>query len=289
MFLFTFLCVAAVEIYAVGEACFASEEAHFWPAWIWTLLMGAVLGLACLTRLHLLVLLIPFALFFLFVPRANYFLIPLLVLLVAGMVGPWFWHMYYVSGSPVGSNVPYLHYGTKGNEGNQIFCAAGRSGLQPAFQGHHRKEFTTFGWHFAHGWDLLGTSPMVVLFFASLLHTFKRKQVQALRWLLVACLFILILATGFGSATPGPIDTWNVIVLLLPGMLIIGSAYFFILLDRLHLELKLMANAIVVATLVLVSCRWRERFWIHTRITPIRPTCRRRSKRSEPMCIRGNG
>jgi hypothetical protein len=254
MFLVTILCVAAVEIYAVGEACFASDEARFWPAWVWTLLLGLVLGLACLTRLQLLALLVPFALFFIFVPRGSYFLMPFLALIVIGIVAPWFWHMYKISGSPVGSNVSFLHYGAKGNEGNQIFCAFVPPDNNQLFKDVTGKEFTGFGWHFAHAWDLLGANPMVLLFFAAILHQFKRLQVQALRWLLIACGFVLILATNFGSACPAPVDTWNAIVLLLPGMLVIGSAYFFILLDRLHLQLKLMANAITVTMLVLISC-----------------------------------
>ena len=95
---------------------------------------------------------------------------------------------------------------------------------------------------------------MIALFFASLLHVFKRGQVQALRWLLVACVVCLVLATSFGSPTPAPIDTWNTVVLLLPGMLVIGTAYFFILLDRLHLQLRILSNAITATALVLISC-----------------------------------
>jgi hypothetical protein len=254
MFLVTILCIAAVEIYAVGEAVSGSQEARFWPAWVWTLVLGLILGLACLTRLNLLVLLIPFGVFLIFVPRGSYLLIPVLAVVVIAMVAPWFWYMYNVSGNILGSNVPFLHYGIKGDEGNQIFCVLAPPDNNQLFKDLADKQFTGFGWHFAHAWGMLGTNPLIVFFVASIFHNFKRRQVQALRWLLIACGFCLILATNCGSASPAPIDTWNTLVLLLPGMLVIGSAYFFILLDRLHLDLKLMANAITVTTLVLISC-----------------------------------
>jgi len=237
----------------VGEARFESSEASFWPVWLWTLLLAVALGLLSLTRLHLLVLLLPFGLFFLSIPSRNLLLPLLLALISIGMVAPWFWSMYRISGSPIGSNVSLLHYGTEGFEGNQIYCVLAEPNYQQLFKDVTGKEFVGFGWAFAHAWGLLGTNFITVFFFASLLHTFKRPRTQALRWLILGCGFCILLANNFGVPHPANIDAWNNLILLLPGMLVMGSAFFFLLLDRLHLQLWILNNAVTTALLILVA------------------------------------
>jgi hypothetical protein len=253
MCLTTLVLFATVEIFSVGEACFESTEAPFWPAWLWTLLLAVILGLISLTRLHLLVLLLPLALFFLSVPRSSFWLILVLVVVVLGMVVPWFWHMYFISGSLIGSNIPFLHYGSEGFEGNQIYGVLGAPDYNQLFKDIAGKEFIGFGWNFAHAWSLLGTNPIVLLFFVSTLHSFKRPRVQALRWLIVGAAFSIIAANNFGSPHPENLDPWNNLVILLPGMLVVGSAFFFILVDRLHFPLWILNNAITITMLVLVA------------------------------------
>lgn len=253
MFLMTVVLFVAVEIYAVGESCFESTEAPFWPAWVWTLLLAFVLGLACLTRLHLLILVVPLLVFLLLVPQGNKLIVVPLALIVLGMTVPWFLHLYHLSGSWVGSNVPLLHYGTDGFDGNQVYCTLGAPNYEQLFKDVAGKEFTGFTWTFAHGWDLLGTNALVILFFTSILHNFKRGKAQAFRWLILGMGLCLIAANNFAVPKPTALDPWNTLVILLPGIIVVGSAYFFILVDRLHLELWLLHNAITVAMLILIA------------------------------------
>ena len=100
---------------------------------------------------------------------------PFVAILVVGLVAPWFWHLYKVSGNPLGSNLPYLLFGAAGYEGDQIFRSASIPGYEALFKAASTKEYSGFLWHFEHGWDLLGSNPMVLFFGASVLHQFKRR------------------------------------------------------------------------------------------------------------------
>jgi len=253
MFLVTILLFGATEIFAVGEACFESTEASFKGAWIWTLILGVVLGLTCLTRLHLVILLLPLGLFLVFIPRANPFLIVLLALIVIGMVTPWFWHMYQISGSPIGSNVPLLHYGSSEFSGNEIYCTLAAPDYERLFKDVSKKEYEGFLWHFDHAWELLGSNPLIVLFAASILHNFRRPRAQALRWLILGCAVLLVGVTSLCVNNPAAVGPWNTVVLLFPAMLVVGSAFFFILLDRLNLQLWLLNNAIAIVVVAVTA------------------------------------
>ena len=253
MFLLCAALFIVLEIFSVGEICFESTEATFWPAWLWSLLLVLVLAAACLMRLHLLVLLVPLAVFLFCMPSRRIFLPFLVVLIVLGLVAPWFLHLYEISGSPVGSNVPILHYGTPDFEGNQIFCTLTPPNYDQLFKDATAKEFMGLRWHILHIWTLLGTNPFVLLFFVSFLHNFRQARAQALRWLLLGSATVLVLANNLGSPHPDDVDQWNVLILLLPGMIVVGSAFFCILLDRLHLPLRIFNGATVTVVLVLTA------------------------------------
>lgn len=253
MFFFTIILIAASELYLKGELRARGESIPFWPGWLWALLISIVLGLACLARLDLVVLVLPLAIFLGLVPEGSKLVIPLLLLVVAGMTVPWFWQMYKITGCLIGSNLPLLHYGAEGHEGNQVYCTLAAPNYNQLFKDIAGKQVLGFSWSFSHMWELLGANPLVLLFFASILHHFKRGRAQAIRWLLVGCGLAIILATSCGSPKPAAVDPWNGLVVLLPGILVVGSAFLFILIDRLSIELWTINTAIVVAVLILAS------------------------------------
>jgi hypothetical protein len=184
-------------------------------------------------------------------PRASFSLFAVIALVVLGLVAPWFLRLYDVSGNPLGSNFLQLLYGPGDYSGNQIYCMTSIPDDEHLFREASGKESAGFLWHFAHGWDLLGVNPFILFFGASILHQFKRRQTQAFHWLLFGCALALIAANNLGSATPKAIDAWNTLVVLFPCMVVIGSAYFFILLDRLNLQIRLLHNLIVTTALAL--------------------------------------
>jgi len=253
MFLVTATLMCALEICCVGEACFENEDRSFTPAWLWGFATALLLAAACLTRLHLLVLLIPLFVLLMVMPRGNLLLFAALALVVIGLVAPWFLHVNAVSGNPLGSNVPLLLYGEGDYAGNQIYCTTSIPHYERLFRAAGKKETSGFRWHFEHAWDLLGSNPFILLFGASILHQFKRRRTRLFHWLLFGCALVLIAANNLGSASPDALGPWNTLVVLLPCMVVIGCAFFFILLDRLNLQMKLVRNMVVTIALALTG------------------------------------
>lgn len=249
MFLVTGVIFCALEIHAVGEACFESTDRSFLPAWVWALVLGVLLAAACLTRLSLLCLLVPMAVLLSRMPRANYPLIFLVILFVIGAVCPWFWHMDKVSGNPLGSTMTALIYGQDNYTGDQIYRATSIPSYESLLSDALGKEYVGFRWHFEHAWELLGYNPLVILFAVSVLHRFKRPQVLALHWFLVGSAGIIIAVTSLGVNKPQALDQLNTVAVLFPCLLVVGSAFFFLMLDRLELQSWLLNWLVVFAML----------------------------------------
>jgi 4-amino-4-deoxy-L-arabinose transferase-like glycosyltransferase len=254
MFLVTAILICTLEIFCVGEACFENENRSFAPAWLWAFVVALLLAAACLTRLHLLVLLAPLFVLLLLMPlpnlsRANLGLFTLIALVVIGLLTPWFLHINAVSGNPLGSNLPLVLSGQGDYTGNEVYCATSIPSYERLFNGATTKELSGFRWNFEHAWSLLGSNPMILLFAVSILHKFKRRRTQAFHWLLFGCALVLIAANNLGSANPEPVGPWNIVAVLFPCMVVIGSAYFFILLDRLNVVIRLLSSLIVITTL----------------------------------------
>ncbi len=255
MLLVTAIMCCVVEIYCVGEACFQSEEHSFGMGWVWALVLALLLAVACLTRLHLIVLLIPLALVFGLMPQARAFLPVMIALIVVGAVIPWFWHMYRVTGNPLGSNLPLLLYGADpAFAGNQIYCSTTLLDYNSTLMKYIvQKEFQGCLFHFQNAWQLLGSSPLIILFAATLVHRFKRPRAQMLQWLTFGCLLVIMAVNNLGVSDPDVVSAWNNIVLLFPVMLVIGSAFFFIQFDRLDIQIGLVKGLIIIGVLVATS------------------------------------
>jgi 4-amino-4-deoxy-L-arabinose transferase-like glycosyltransferase len=251
MFLVTAALMCILEIYAVSEACFANEDRSFGVAWLWGLAAALFLGAACLTRLHFLVLLVPLFVVLILMPRPSFFLFAVMTLIVAGFVLPWFFHLYTISGNPLGSNFVQVLYGSGDYKGNQIWCAASIPSYEQVFREASRKETEGFRWTFEHGWEMLGASPLILFFGASILHQYKRRRTQMFLWLLFGSALTLVAANNLGVSKPEVIGPWNALVVLFPAMVVMGGAFFFILLDRLSIQIALLNNLIVITTLSL--------------------------------------
>jgi len=250
MFLVTAMLLCVLEIICIGEACFDNEDRSFGPAWLWGFATALLLGAACLTRLHLLILLVPLFFFLLIMPRGSFALVTTIALIVIGLVTPWFVHETVVCGNPLGSNFALMLYGQGDYTGNQIYCTTSIPSYEHLFGYVLKKEAAGFRWHFDHGWNLLGANPLIFLFGASILHQFKRRRARLFHWLLFSCALALILANNLGSPSPQPLGPWNTIVVLFPCMIVFGGAFFFILLDRLNVQMQLLSSLIVTSTIV---------------------------------------
>lgn len=253
MFLITALLFCSVEIFGVGEACFESTENSFASAWAWAIFLALFLAAACLTRLHLLVLLAPVLVFLGIMPRSHPAIGVLVATIVILLVAPWFWHLYSVSGNILGSNTPQLIYGEGDYRDNQIFCTTSIPSYESLFRAVGSKESMGFRWHLEHAWELLGSNPLIVLFGAAILHQFKRRRTQAFHWLVIGSAVSVVALNNLGVTTPDAVGPWNTIIIFFPCMVVIGSAFFFIMLDRLRLEIALLRNLIVIILLSLTA------------------------------------
>lgn len=253
MFLITAAITCVLEIFQVGENCFESESASFAPAWGWAAVLTVLLIVLCYTRLSLLIVLVPLLVVLILMPRSNFALGPLVAVAVVLAIAPWFWHWSSVSGNPLGSNVTLLILGEDNYSQDQIYRTLSVPAYEQLFKDVSKKEFLGFRWHFEHAWGLLACSPMILLFAVSLLHRFKRPKAQVLVWLLVGCAVGMIAVNNLAVTNPDPLSTWNTLVILFPCMTVVGSAFFFILLDRLELQLWLLNNLIIIGVLLLTA------------------------------------
>jgi hypothetical protein len=251
MFLVTAMLMCTLEVICVGEACFEHEEYSFGPAWLWSLAVAFLLAAICLTRLHFLVLLIPLFIVLVLMPRASIGLPLLILLIVGGAAGLWLLHVYNICGNPLGSNAPLLYFGQGDYKGNQIYCATSIPSYEALLRNGMTKEYAGFRWHLENVWSLLGASPLILFFGASLLHQFKRKRTQLFHWLLVGCGLFLIAANNLAVSKPVSLDAWNALIVLFPCMLVLGCAFFYIMLDRLSIQIGLLNNIIVLGVLLL--------------------------------------
>ncbi|HUB66676.1 MAG TPA: hypothetical protein VL981_04250 [Candidatus Methylacidiphilales bacterium] len=256
MFLVTAALACAVEVFLISEKKAdqeaQNEEGSLAPAWPWLFLLGLLLAAACVTRLHLLILLVPMLLFFIAMPRVHPAMFAAVAIVAIIPSALWFLRTYHISGNIVGSNLPLLLYsGEDHYKGNEIYCATAIPSYDALFKDAGTKEYAGFLWHFQRGWYLIGSNPMVLLAFTAFLHRFKRSRVRAFQLLVAGCLLGLVAANNLCVTQPDVVDAWNVVILMLPALTVLGSAFFFILLDRMELQVQLLRTLIIVFTFAL--------------------------------------
>lgn len=93
----------------------------------------------------------------------------------------------------------------------------------------------------------LGDGLFICMFLTALFFRFSRRETQVLRWSAVLGLLLLVFIAGyFGESTA------RLLNIFLPFVLLYGSAFFFLLLDRLQLRIRILEIG-VIAVMILVS------------------------------------
>lgn len=94
----------------------------------------------------------------------------------------------------------------------------------------------------------LGDGILASLFFATFFYRFVRPQVHCFRWILLLALALMIaLAAFFGPATARLLHVfWPVVILY-------GTVFFFMLLDRLDFELRLINLGVLILFILLCA------------------------------------
>lgn len=222
----------------MNEAMIAHEEDHAGRLLLFSSLAGLFLGLIFLTRLSLLWLLIPLTLLFgivfyqrkiaviLFVSVALLIIVPFLIR-NQNLCGSFFgaWGIDPVSGkkavSLLKTEEPLLPL-----KMIPIWMIQGTGHFFTQFQG------------------LLGGSFAAILAFASLFHLYRRTRARVLLYGSISLVPFLILGGCLVESTPQALSLWNMTALILPLLILAGSAYFFVLLDRLDLGHPLLQKAV---------------------------------------------
>ncbi len=252
LFLFcfgTFFLYKAVENEAQGRGAF-----------LWLCLTGGFFGLLALA--HWLTL---WMFFGLLVFVAAYFqrrllLLAMLLTIVGLITGIWGYLNYQSTGNPLGAGL-YAFYAGLGGSGSEdaLFRDLEQTVGGLNFQGFLRKVVGNSLAQITELYGYLGGVVAAPLFFLSLLHPFRRKEIGDFRWAILAMwLFAVIGMTLYGIKPLKDSTTHenNLHLLFIPLMTGYGLAFLSVLWNRLNLPLQIPAfrnGHFVLAVLVSAS------------------------------------
>lgn len=203
--------------------------------------LGALsLGLLFLTRYSGLVLLPAYVLaLFLGLGRKAWLPVSLVLIIFAAMTAPWMLRNLAVSGSPFGL-APY--YALQGANQSLYMRSFGEvdaanvsllRGLVVRILGATHQAFT---------FDKvpLGSGVALCLFVATYFYAFQRQPVKIVRWAFLLAYLLLIPAAGFFGS-----DQFETAHLLFPLVILYGTAFFYLLLDRMQITVQIVSLALV--------------------------------------------
>jgi len=182
-----------------------------------------------------------------FKPRAVSGL--LVFFLFLGVVAPWLVRNYLVCGNPLGLGIFSILDGTTGSELSFM------STLQPdltAFGAVRAKLRSGLTSQFENLFGYFGYGVAAAAFFFSLLHVFRRRETNMLRWALMA--MWATAALGMAFFTPrGPISANQLHVLFLPIFTAYGMAFLLVLWNRIDLRFPPARIAFITVVFALTA------------------------------------
>lgn len=244
---------------AVHEALLASEEDRPVSVWIWLLISGVVFAGALWVRMVMLWLLPVYVLVLVAAFRTRILPAALAVLLVLASVVPWGVRNYQISGDPFGTSLRYVALIPPADESRPTLGASAkeRSMVDTGWDGAagigYQKLLMGARYTSTHIFGLLGTSVIIVLFVAGLLHAFRRPRVQILRLFLVGAMPLLFVGGALFEPRPDVGSAMNLLLTLWPIMAAFGIAFFYVMLDRLNPPFLLLRYLIIGAFMVVCA------------------------------------
>jgi len=221
-------------IYALVRAVEAQQAGV--PAGFWLLAIGAGFGFLALTHALTIWIFIGALIFTAFYFQPRYWSALVVVAPALVLYSPWLIRNYLACGNPFGLAFYSILNGiTYGEEGWMRRADLNLSGVVPgAFRD---KFFANLLGQASHIVGHFGLSIVALMFFVGLLHAFKRPQIAALRWLLLA----MWGGAVFGMALYGINEEQGLAanqlhLLFVPVMTCYGLAYLLIQWNRLGIE-----------------------------------------------------
>ena len=230
-----------------------SRGAHTgWKAGVLPLLLSAVAcGLAILTRYAAAALAPGLALFVgLQFGRRSWRWAALYALVALLTVSPWIVRNLRVSGRPLGLATQTALYDSRISEGNQLerSVKTPELGLGAKLGALQVKWMSRFPGLADRQLRLLGNGFLSVFFLAALFYRFVRREVHVFRWcLMLSMALLLLLAPLFGESTE------RLLNLFWPVVIAFGLAFFFLLLERLQFQMRLLHIAVITIVILLTA------------------------------------
>ncbi len=247
LLLFLFNATIYVMVRAV-EAQYAGGRVGIW-------LGAAGVGFGLLALTHALTIFIFVAAFifcmFFFRPRGYASVIVLSAFLI--IYSPWLVRNYIVCGNPGGVAIYSVLDGINHSDaGHMRRVDLDLEGIGP---GHFRSKIVgNLQSQMERIFGYLGWSVVACMFFASLLHVFKRRETSSIRWLvLVMWLGATLGMTVYGITEEQGVAANQLHLLFIPIMTCFGLAYLLVQWNRLDLDFRLARIAFITLLFVLCS------------------------------------
>ena len=213
---------------------------------LWVLASAVLVGLCFLTRYLAAFLLLPMVIYVMRIFRGWVAAMwaAVYVAVFAAVITPWLVRNHRISGSALG----IAQYQLVDRSGTFHGEALPRS-YKPNF--HEAYTWRALSTKFlinarvvlVNNLRLVGTDFLVLFFGAGVLYGFRRRDVSRLRGLVLGLIVMAIIAMSLIGSDPersGPdVGGGNLLVLLLPIIAIYGTAFFYLLLDRVPFRIKL--------------------------------------------------
>jgi 4-amino-4-deoxy-L-arabinose transferase-like glycosyltransferase len=226
------------------------------PFWIWASVAGLVLGLLGLTRYAALALIIPSTLFFLFFLGRRAVTVTLITWAVcAAVVTPWLVRNYQTSGTLFGLRSYAAHMDTIRFPGTRL-----ERNFKPDLTVMENPDYVRKGGEglrtiLANDLLRIGGTWMSTFFLVGLLGQYGKPALNRLRVFLMFSLITLAVLQSVGRtylSTASPtVNSENLLVLLTPGVFLLGIAFYFWILNRVTLPFREFRH-IISATLVVL-------------------------------------
>ena len=245
LFLFSFAMYffyKAIENHAGGK-----------PVYLWIALTGGFFGLLALA--HWLTVWVFFGLLIYaalyFTPRGIMAAVMFAIFTV--IIAPWGIRNANVSGSVAGSGKYIFYAGMGGESEGTIMRNYNPDEDPPVFDGFLRKMVLAALPQLNDLYVYLGSIVAAPLFFISLLHPFKRREIANFRWCILLMWIFACLGMALFGLNDGQLDSNQLHVLFVPLMTAYGLAFLSVLWARLSLpvQLPLIRNGHLILAVIL--------------------------------------
>jgi hypothetical protein len=236
-------------------------------------LAGALVGMGGLTRYAFGWLIFPALVFvILFGGQRRFVLAVLALVMFSAIMAPWVARNYSVSGSPFGTATYSVVENTVLYPENRL-----QRSLEPDFSRLYLMAFwlklnTNLRQIITGDLPKLGGSWVTAFFLAGLMIGFRSPAITRLRYFLMGCLVVLVLAQALGrtqlSEESPEINSENLLVLLAPLVLVYGVSLFYLLLEQMRLPF-LQLRYMIIALFSLVACLPMVFVFLPPRTTPV--------------------